>query len=96
MAAERVKRLRMEFEKFAASDKDIQSAEKRQDLWAILIRQSASLGRSILTMLTPAILQAGAAVRDFLDKHGQDLKKWFADVGQAILNAPWKGMAWRY
>ena len=90
MAAERVKKLRQEFEKFAASDEDIQSAEKRQDLWAILIKQSASLGRSILTMLTPAILQAGAAVRDFLDKHGQDLKKWFADVGQAILNAPWK------
>ena len=90
MAPERVKKLRQEFERFAASDQDIQAAEKRQDLWAILVKQSESLGRSILTMLTPAILQAGKAIRDFMDKHGEDLKKWFADVGQAILNAPWK------
>ena len=89
MAPERVKKLRQEFEKYAASDQDIQAAEKRQDRWAILIKQSASLGRSILTTLTPAILQVGAAIRDFMNRHGEDLKKWFADVGKAILNAPW-------
>jgi hypothetical protein len=55
------------------------------------IRESiSSLKDTIGADLAPAMTQATDAVRTFIEAHGEDLRKLFADVAVAIRDAPWK------
>ena len=57
MAPERVNRLRIEFEKYAASDKDIPSGGKASGFVGDTNQTKQIAGRTILTALTPAFVQ---------------------------------------
>ncbi len=58
-------KLMKEQEKYAATSADVDAAQKRQSGWRELLLTSQSLGRSILTALTPAITGAMKAVQQW-------------------------------
>ncbi len=54
-------------EKFAATQADVDAAQKRQSGWRELLITSTSIGRTILTAVTPAIVDAMKAVQGWAD-----------------------------
>ena len=56
-----------------------------------MLRLSAQhLRETIGGELAPAMLQMTEAVRKFVEDHGEDLRKIFVDIAEAIKTAPWK------
>ena len=56
-------------EKYAASQADIDAAEKRQSAWQRLQAAGKSTGRSILTVVTPALMELNKAFLRFVEDH---------------------------
>ncbi len=67
-------KLLKEQEKYAANAADIEAAQKRQTGWRELLNVSTSLGRTILTELTPAITGVMRAVINWANANQEWLK----------------------
>jgi len=74
MSTDKLQALLKEQEKYAANAADIESAQKRQTGWRELLNISTSLGRTILTELTPAITGVMHAVLDWANANQEWLK----------------------
>jgi hypothetical protein len=67
-------KLRAEEQKYAATAEDIDAAQQRQSGWRQLLITSTSLGRTILTALTPAITTAMTAIQRWTDANQEWIK----------------------
>jgi len=74
MSTDKLQALLKEQDKYAANAADIEAAQKRQTGWRELLNVSTSLGRTILTELTPAITGVMHAVLDWANANGEWLK----------------------
>ena len=74
-----------EQQKYAATSADVDAAQKRQSGWRELLLTSQSLGRSILTALTPAITGAMTAVQQWADANQAWIRTAIVEkVGQFV------------
>ena len=74
-----------EQQKFAANAEDIEAAQSRQTGWRQLSLTVVSLGRSIATALTPAMVGAMKAVQDWADKNQDWIRTGIVEnVGQFV------------
>jgi len=74
LGRDKLQALLKEQEKYAANAADIEAAQKRQTGWRELLNVSTSLGRTILTELTPAITGVMHAVLDWANANQEWLK----------------------
>ncbi len=79
LTTEQFDKLQKEMEKYAATAADIDAAQKRQMGWRELLIVSTSIGRTILTELTPSIVSAMKAVREWADANQEWLKSAIKD-----------------
>lgn len=78
-------KLYAEQQKYAANSEDIEAAQSRQSGWRQLSLTVVSLGRSIATALTPAMVGAMKAVQDWADKNQEWIKTSIVEkVGQFV------------
>ena len=87
-------KLRQEQEKYAATTADADAAQRRQSGWRELLLTSQSLGRSILTALTPAITGAMKAVQQWADANQAWIRTAIVEkIGQFVDYL--KGLDWK-
>ena len=78
-------KLYAEQQKYAANSEDIEAAQQRQTGWRELTLTTISLGRSIATALTPAMVGAMKAVQDWADKNQEWIRTGIVEkVGQFV------------
>ena len=82
-----------EQQKYAASADDIDAAQKRQSGWRQLLITSQSVGRTILTAVTPAIIGVMKAVQDWANANQDFIKTKVAEYAERL--AVWvKSVDW--
>ncbi len=86
-------KLRAEQQKYAATANDIDAAQKRQSGWRQLLITSQSLGRTILTSLTPAITAAMEAVQKWADANQDWIKTKVVEYAERF-SAWFKSVDW--
>lgn len=85
LTTDEFRKLYLEQQKYAATAADIEAAQKRQTGWRELLIISTSLGRTILTALTPAITGVMDAVKGWAAANGEWLKNQIVEkVGEFI------------
>ena len=81
-------KLMKEQEKYAATSADVDAAQKRQSGWRELLLTSQSLGRSILTALTPAITGAMKAVQQWANANQEWIRTAIVEKVGAVRRLP--------
>lgn len=78
-------KLMADMQKYAATSEDVDAAQKRQSGWRELLLTSESLGRSILTAVTPAIIGAMTAVQQWANANQEWIRTAIVEkVGEFV------------
>lgn len=91
---QRLMELYKALQQYAPTDKDAEASQQLLESWTLLTAQSSAFGRSILTDLTPELVDMMNYVSKLVDNNEawirQDIAQYAKQIGDAIQNIDWQ------